>query len=180
MPACDAAEGVGQRDTREGTDEGRDRHRRRGVSREQHDGRGRADTGARRRTEEVRVGERIAEHPLVSRAGDREQAADQGCGQHTGQPDLEQQIRLQLREPRIDLHARQPIEQFHQDGAHGEVDRSHQQACGHRPQQDEDGDEQRHRPQPSRTGHRALPHGCVHLPAGTFCAATATAAPTAR
>ena len=107
----------------------------------------RAQARARRRPEQVGVGERVAEDTLVAGAGHGQHAADEGDEQHPGQPQHEQDLRLQALQRGAHVHA-DLRQQGGDDLPRGEGDGAHRDP-------EDDRDEQQRRRGPE--GPRAAP-----------------------
>ena len=103
-----APDDIGERDRRRAADERGEREQvvAPGAARAVDEGERRAEAGAGRHAEQVRVGERVAERPLVGRAGDREQPADEQPMTTRGGADLPEDRRVGLGEPRVHAEER--------------------------------------------------------------------------
>ena len=91
------AQQIGDRDGERRAGERSGRQQLRAAARDDHDGG--PETAARGHPEQVRIGQRVAEHALVSGAATGQHGADQGAEHDPGQPELPDDVGVDGRHP---------------------------------------------------------------------------------
>ena len=140
LPPCRAADGVGEHHRDRSADERRDRKHALSAQPvgQVRDRDRRAEAGAGRDAEEVRIRERIAEDALVRRARDREHRADERREDDPRHADLPEDRLLGRRERRREAGDVEACRRRLEHGADAEVDRPDEHADRERHEQERD------------------------------------------
>ena len=146
------ADGVRHQHGAQGSDEGgeRDRAERRGGREPRHDGDRGTQPGAGRHAEQIRVGQRIAEDPLVRRPGHGEHGAYEETKHHTRQPQLPDDQSLLMGQAAVQVDPRDVVEDAENGATGSDGGRADDET-------EQGGDEHRRRPAQSPP-HRVPSH----------------------